>query len=98
MNRGAIYGWVMAITLGSLAVAFVLRWILKLVFRAEDMPRAEAFVDAWWVWAPVVTVAVGMWFYGGPILGLVVSASALLMLRYWNHLHPALQRRRHPDL
>ena len=98
MARGAIFGWVVAITVGSLAVAFVIRWILKLVFRAEQMPRAEAFVDEWWVWAPVVTVVVGAWIYRGPVLGLVASVGALLVMGYWNRLQPGLRRRRYLDL
>ena len=98
MDRGYVFGWVFAITVGSLVVAFVIRWALKIVFRIEQMSRAEAFVDQWWVWAPLVTVVVGFWIFAHPIVALVASIGSLVMVRYWARLYPGLQSRRYPDL
>ena len=93
MARGYVFGWVFAITVGSLVVGFVIRWALKAVFRAEEMPRAEAFVDHWWVWAPLVTVVGGVWYYGGPVLGLLGAVGSVSLVRHWDRLYPAVQRR-----
>lgn len=93
-GRSGVFAFALGVGVGSLAIAFLLRWALKPVFRATGRRRAEAFVDEWWVWAPVVTVVGGTFVFIGVLPGIGVLAVLLAMVLQTRRLYPHLQRGR----
>jgi hypothetical protein len=68
--------------LGVIVVLFVLRTVLVAILRVEQMPRAAAAVDRWWVWAPLVLITGGTWWYLGPLVGAAAAVVAIGLVVY----------------
>lgn len=81
-SRGRFFALILALTVGPLTLGFVARLVLRTAFRAEEMPRAEAFVERWWTWTPLAGVVVAMWVILGPTVGIGLTVAALVLLQF----------------